>query len=167
MTRPDVETVADHLSAAGASCERVGTPGLQDAILAAVEPPAVATPTAPLTSTLAGTHVSVDPTGAELADATTGVTTARGAVAETGSLLLGNFADATGLISVFVDRHVAVVPASGITDDIGAALSMIGTPETGTESAILATGPSATADMGALVQGAHGPAEVDVILWEE
>jgi L-lactate dehydrogenase complex protein LldG len=32
------------------------------------------------------------------------------------------------------------------------------------DSFILATGPSATADMGALVQGAHGPKEVEVII---
>jgi L-lactate dehydrogenase complex protein LldG len=31
-------------------------------------------------------------------------------------------------------------------------------------SAVLATGPSATADMGALVQGAHGPKEVHVVV---
>jgi L-lactate dehydrogenase complex protein LldG len=32
------------------------------------------------------------------------------------------------------------------------------------DSVVLATGPSATADMGALVQGAHGPKTVDIIL---
>jgi len=32
---------------------------------------------------------------------------------------------------------------------------------------ILATGPSATADMGGLVRGAHGPKEVHVVLLSE
>jgi L-lactate dehydrogenase complex protein LldG len=34
-------------------------------------------------------------------------------------------------------------------------------------SAVVATGPSATADMGALVRGAHGPKEVHVVILDE
>jgi L-lactate dehydrogenase complex protein LldG len=36
----------------------------------------------------------------------------------------------------------------------------------GRDDLILTTGPSATADMGALVKGAHGPREVHVVLIE-
>lgn len=37
----------------------------------------------------------------------------------------------------------------------------------GTGQAIIATGPSATADMGGLVKGAHGPIDVTVVLLED
>ncbi|MFW5973924.1 MAG: LUD domain-containing protein, partial [Natrialbaceae archaeon] len=38
---------------------------------------------------------------------------------------------------------------------------------TGRDTQVLATGPSATADMGTLVQGVHGPHEVHVVVLED
>ena len=53
-------------------------------------------------------------------------------------------------------------------DEITAAFERLGpTLRNDAVTTILATGPSATADMGALVKGAHGPMEVHVLLVED
>lgn len=112
--------------------------------------------------------VTVDPTPAVLEEATTGVTPAAFAVADYGSLVLPATDRGSELVSLFVDRHVAVLDADAVVPDMAAAHERLGedVPEE-YGSAILATGPSATADMGALVTGAHGPAEVAVLLVED
>ncbi|SNZ15191.1 L-lactate dehydrogenase complex protein LldG [Natronoarchaeum philippinense] len=112
--------------------------------------------------------VEVDPTPASLRAATTGVTGASLGVADYGSLALTLTDRASELVSLFVERHVAVVRAADIVADMDAAVEDL--HETFNDeggSAILATGPSATADMGALVKGAHGPKDVHVIVVEE
>lgn len=128
--------------------------------------------------------VTVDPTPAALAEATTGVTPAAFAIADYGSLVLPSTGGGSELVSLFVDRHVAVVEdreaprasergsgetASGdVVPDMETAFERFGEeiPEAYGD-AIIATGPSATADMGALVKGAHGPSEVRVVVVEE
>jgi L-lactate dehydrogenase complex protein LldG len=114
---------------------------------------------------LDGTSVEVDPTPATLQAATTGVTRASLGVADYGSVVLSVTDGASELVSLFVDRHVAVVRESDIVADMETAIDAVA-DEFGRAggSAILATGPSATADMGALVKGAHGPREVHVVV---
>jgi L-lactate dehydrogenase complex protein LldG len=62
---------------------------------------------------------------------------------------------------------VAVLPATAVVADMRSAFAWLGAQVRahGTSS-IIATGPSATADMGGLVRGAHGPASVHVVLVE-
>ena len=116
---------------------------------------------------LAETSVTVDPTPAALREATTGVTGARLGVADYGSLALSLTDGASELVSLFVDRHVAVLRADDIVPEMDAAIDALdGEFERTRGSAILATGPSATADMGELVRGAHGPRDVHVVLLE-
>ncbi|WP_336338364.1 LUD domain-containing protein [Haloarcula brevis] len=117
---------------------------------------------------LAETPVTVDPTPVELREATTGVTSAQLGVGDYGSLVLTMTEQASELVSLFVERHVAILHEADIQPDMDTAIAELDERfnETG-ESAILATGPSATADMGALVKGAHGPKDVHVILVEE
>lgn len=165
MSTASIETVRDRIDASGSSCAVVAADELAEAILSAAGEPAVAAPSEPLGRALADTRIEVDPTGAALRDAHTGVTPAGAAVTASGSIVLTDLADGTGLISVFVDRHVAVVPETEILQDIDEALAMLG--DGGSRSCILATGPSATADMGELVQGAHGPGSVHVIIVTE
>lgn len=133
-----------------------------------VEPPAVGAPLPFEDLSLEGVDVTVDPTPAELSEAKTGVTAARMAIASYGSILIQSGPDATEAASLFSDRHIAVVRASDVVADMSAAFARLG-PALREEptSAIVATGPSATADMGALVKGAHGPMAVDVVLVEE
>jgi len=109
--------------------------------------------------------VEVDPTPVALRAATTGVTGARLGIAEYGSVALSPADGAGELVSLFVDRHVAVVREADLVPDLGAALDEIGSDAAAArDGAVLATGPSATADMGALVRGAHGPGEVRVVV---
>jgi len=115
--------------------------------------------------TLDGTDVTTHPTPAELDAAHTGVTAARLGIAAYGSIVIQGAPDATEAASLFPERHVAVLRAADIVPDMPAALQELGkTLRETAATAILATGPSATADMGALVRGAHGPEHVHVII---
>lgn len=118
--------------------------------------------------TLTDTPVTVDPTPVALREATTGVTSAQLGIGDYGSLVLSMTEQASELVSLFVERHVAILHEADIQPDMDAAIAELDERfgETG-ESAIIATGPSATADMGALVKGAHGPKDVHVIVVEE
>ncbi|RDI69938.1 LUD domain-containing protein [Halopelagius longus] len=114
---------------------------------------------------LSGTSVEVDPTPATLRAAKTGVTGASLGIADYGSLVLSVTDRASELVSLFVDRHVAVVREGDVERDMESAIRSVGSEFRRTKgSAVLATGPSATADMGALVKGAHGPREVRVVV---
>ncbi|MCT9094826.1 LUD domain-containing protein [Haloarchaeobius sp. HME9146] len=109
--------------------------------------------------------VQTDPTPAALDAAKTGVTAADLAVAEYGSLVLRQTPEGSEPASVFPDLHVAVLRADDVVPDMAAAFEWLGDELRETrDSAILATGPSATADMGALVKGAHGPKAVHVVV---
>lgn len=135
----------------------------RDAIAERVTEPAVGVPL-PFDATLPES-VTANPTPTELERATTGVTPAAGAVADYGSLVLRADGSGTEPVSLFVDRHVAVLPRDRIRPDMPAAFDWFGEQlRAGDDSLIVATGPSATADMGALVQGAHGPETVAVVV---
>ncbi|EMA04641.1 L-lactate dehydrogenase complex protein LldG [Haloarcula vallismortis] len=117
---------------------------------------------------LTETPVTVDPTPVALREAVTGVTGAELGVGDYGSLVLTMTEQASELVSLFVERHVAILHEEDIQPDMDTAVAELDEWVTETNgSAIIATGPSATADMGALVRGAHGPKEVHVIIVEE
>ena len=112
--------------------------------------------------------VDWDPTPAALREAATGVTEAALGIADYGSVVLPTSPPAAELVSLYVDRHVAVLDAADVAPDMEAAIDhLAGAVPDRYGDAILATGPSATADMGALVTGAHGPSEVRVVLVED
>lgn len=111
--------------------------------------------------------VDDEPTPATLAAATTGVTAASLGVADYGSVVLPATPEGSEQVSLFPDRHVAVLRRADLVDSMGTAIDRLGPHLRDGGSAIVATGPSATADMGALVTGAHGPKEVHVVLLEE
>ncbi|PSP55949.1 hypothetical protein BRC73_08695, partial [Halobacteriales archaeon QH_7_66_37] len=109
--------------------------------------------------------VTTDPTPAELSAAATGVTAASLAIADYGSVVLRAGEHGSEPISLFTDHHVAVLHEDDIVPDMESAFAWLGgTLRESRDSAIIATGPSATADMGALVQGAHGPKTVEVLV---
>lgn len=108
--------------------------------------------------------VDWEPTPAALRSATTGVTPAEFAIADYGSLVLPTAPPACELVSLYVDRHVAVLDRSDVVPDMEAAFDRLdGAIPDDYRDGIIATGPSATADMGELVVGAHGPSEVRLV----
>lgn len=134
------------------------------AIEETIEPPAVGT-ALPWEEVELPDSVETEPTAADIDAATTGVTAAELAVAEYGSILLRTDELGSEPVSLFNDLHVAVLREEDIVPDMTAAFEYVGEQaREDRSSAILATGPSATADMGALVQGAHGPKAVKLII---
>lgn len=143
---------------------RVERGGLSGAIAESVESPAVGTPL-PWEGVSLPEEVTTDPSPAAMTQATTGVTPASLAIADYGSLVLWADQHASEPVSLFPQRHVAVLCEDDIVPDMGTAFEWFGEQLRDTRgSAIIATGPSATADMGSLVQGAHGPETVEVLV---
>ncbi|WP_367175121.1 LUD domain-containing protein [Haloarcula rubripromontorii] len=153
------------LEALGVTVTATTESELEAAVTEAISEPAVGVA---LDESVGGEAVSLAETPVALREATTGVTCAQLGVGDYGSLVLTMTEQASELVSLFVERHVAILHESDIQTDMDAAVAELDErfDETG-ESAIVATGPSATADMGALVKGAHGPKEVHVIVVEE
>lgn len=167
-----LSTFESSLDELGVSVTRTSVGAFADDLAGTIEPPAVGVPMdQPLDDldlSLDDASIEVDPAPTSLREATTGVTPARLGVADYGSLALTLTDRGSELVSLFVERHVAVIRAADIVADMDAAVDELHVKfndEGG--SAILATGPSATADMGALVKGAHGPKDVHVIVVEE
>ncbi|SEA07621.1 L-lactate dehydrogenase complex protein LldG [Haloplanus vescus] len=112
--------------------------------------------------------VTVDPTPAAVERATTGVTPASYGIANYGSVVLPSTDSGAELVSLYPELHVPVVHADDILPDLPSALDRFGDAARDDDlSAIVATGPSATADMGDLVLGAHGPKAVHVVMLDE
>ncbi len=83
-----------------------------------------------------------------------GITAAAGAIAETGTLILGDHTTSTRLAALAPWAHIAVVRDTQIAPDIPAALASL--PDD--PNLIFVTGPSKTADVeGILIEGVHGP----------
>lgn len=175
MTTDPVGTFADALRDHDASLTRTDPGGFADALADLVEPPAVGAPlpfddvslddvsldeTSP-----GGVGVETELTTATVRDAATGVCAAGFAVAETGSVVLQPTARGEEPVSLFPERHVVVVREADLVPDVATAFDRLADEfAAGRDDAVLATGPSATADMGELVQGVHGPTEVHVLL---
>jgi len=111
--------------------------------------------------------VERDPDPSTLETATTGVTAATLGVADYGSVVVEGTAVGEEPVSLFTDRHVAVLRSGDVVPDMATAFRTLGPRLREGASAVLATGPSATADMGELVLGAHGPESVHVVILDE
>lgn len=168
MAASDIDMFCGSLDRLEVGWTRTGVASLSSALNEVIERPAVGASLPFDGLSLAGTDVTIDPTPGELDRARTGVTAARMGIATYGSIVIQSGADATEAASLFPKRNVAVLRAADVVPDMRAAFERLGdmmreTPTT----AILATGPSATADMGALVRGAHGPAFVHVVIVDD
>lgn len=133
-----------------------------------VERPAVGTPLPFEGVSYEGTPVEGLSSAADLADLHTGVTAAGMGVADYGTVTLRSTADGEELVSLYPERHVAVLAASDLVPDMSTAFERL-TDEfaAGDRTQVLQTGPSTTADMGGLVQGVHGPKHVRVLVLED
>ena len=153
------------LEAVDVTMRRTDPDGFAGAIEAAVVEPAVGAPLGLDDLSLEGTGVRLGPTAAELRAAETGVTAAALGIAEYGTVVIRSRPGGDEPVSLYPPRHVAVLRERDLVADVPAAIEVLGAAfEDGPISAVLATGPSATADMGALVHGVHGPEEVHVLL---
>lgn len=108
------------------------------------------------------------PTPADVRTAATGVTAAGIGIADYGSVVLPSTAEGAEPVSLYPETHVPVLRRSDLVGGMSEAFSWLATEVTaGGGSAIVATGPSATADMGELVKGAHGPKAVHVVILDD
>ncbi|MBS7458882.1 LutC/YkgG family protein [Coralloluteibacterium stylophorae] len=94
-----------------------------------------------------------------------GVTTARGGIAETGSLVLWPDAREPRTLSLVPPMHIAVLHADALVDTLHEAMTGQRWADALPTNALLVTGPSKTADIQRLlVYGAHGPKRLAIVL---
>ncbi len=167
MTTDTVETFERSLERLEVDATRVAPSDAGEVIGDVVRAPAVGVPL-PFEGVDLPESVTTDPTPAELGDAATGVTPAGLGVADYGSVVVQSRPDGTEPVSLYPDLHVAVLRTGDVVPGMPEAYEWIGEEfRTGHASAVIATGPSATADMGALVRGVHGPTDVHVVLVDD
>ncbi|MFB6106627.1 MAG: LUD domain-containing protein [Halobacteriaceae archaeon] len=152
----------------GVTTSRTDPEGFADAVADVVRPPAVGAEIPFDGVSLEDGPVTVDPTPTELREATTGVGHAACGVAAHGTLAVPSDSAGTEPVSLYPERHVAVVRSSDLVADMSAATAWLsGEFDAGRTTYVFATGPSSTGDMGELVYGVHGPREVHVLVLEE
>jgi L-lactate dehydrogenase complex protein LldG len=153
------------LEAHEGSWSRTTEAGFRDTLEAMLKPPGVGVKLPFDGVALEGLPVETDPTPAQLRDAGTGVTAAELGIADYGTVVLTSGIEGTEQVSLYPDTHVAVLRESDIEYGMTATFDRLQERfEEGLTSAVLATGPSGTADMGELVYGAHGPRNVHVLI---
>ena len=167
MPTESLATFESSLSEIGVELVRTTAEEFESTLTPLLDAPAVGTPL-PFEDVSLPDAVETDPTVADLEAAKTGVTVAGYGVADYGSVVIQGGPAGEEPVSLYADEHVAVVAASDVLPDMEATFDRLAEDvREGTGQAVIATGPSATADMGALVKGAHGPIEVTVVLLED
>lgn len=115
--------------------------------------------------TLSDLPVQLEPSPAQLREAVTGVTGSRLSIASLGTVAVESRSEGDEFVALYPEFHVAVVRERDIRSNLSDAFSWLRSEfEAGRQSLILATGPSSTGDMGALVQGVHGPEQVHIVI---
>jgi L-lactate dehydrogenase complex protein LldG len=110
-------------------------------------------------------RVVADATPDEMVHSAAGVTEAFAAVASTGSVCINVSHERTGMVSLLAPLQIAVVAAETIVPqprDLFRADVLDGKGLL--RDFVFVTGPSATADMGPLVRGVHGPHKMHIIV---
>jgi L-lactate dehydrogenase complex protein LldG len=110
-------------------------------------------------------HVVMHPDGTQLKTVRVGVTDAAYGVASTGSVCVSVTKGLASAISMLTRVHIVLVEARRIVSrpsDLFTRESDRGSCPSGSFTFI--TGPSATADMGPLVRGVHGPGRLHIIV---
>ncbi len=105
------------------------------------------------------------PTGEQLKTIRTGITDSFCAVAKTGSVCVSVNKYLTSAISMLTRKHIVVVDSRTIVPRPADLFSENYLEGKGlSKSFSFITGPSATADMGPLVRGVHGPGQIHIIV---
>ena len=158
---------ADALAPLNGRVERVPAVDAEDAIDAEAMVPAVGVPLG-VDGVSLPDSVTTDFTADEVETAKTGVTPAALGVAAYGSVLLQHTSGGAEPAQLYPEKHVAVLRESDLYPDLEAAWGpLVAEFDAGRDDGVIATGSSATADMGELVRGVHGPREVVVVLVED
>lgn len=166
METDTVDRFEESLRGVADSCRRVAPDEFAAALDDGLVEPAIGVPL-PYDDVSLPDSVTVDPSVEELSEAQTGVTPVGVAIAAYGTVTVLSRAAGDELVSLYAPTHVAVVRADDVVPDMPAAIERLEDAfEAGSASHVLATGPSATADMGSLVQGVHGPESVHVVVVE-
>ncbi|HEY0687343.1 MAG TPA: lactate utilization protein [Steroidobacter sp.] len=98
-------------------------------------------------------------------DIDAGITTTRGGIVETGSLILWPSSNEPRTLSLVPPLHIAVLQANQLHDTLYAAMLAQRWSDGLPTNALLVTGPSKTADIQRLlVYGAHGPKQLVIVL---
>ncbi|WP_137289144.1 LUD domain-containing protein [Natronorubrum halophilum] len=162
-----LDTFETNLETVRTDVTRTTPAAFQETLAGVIDHPAVGASLPFEEVTLEGTDVTLEPTPDQLREATCGVTAAALGVADYGSVVLESTPAGAELAGLFPDRHVIVVRERDLVPDMAAAFERLGDRfRDGRDDAVLATGPSATADMGALVYGVHGPRETHAVILE-
>jgi len=110
---------------------------------------------------LSNEKIVINPDKEQLKNIRTGITSASYGIASTGSVTIPITNDLTIYLSMLVKKHIVILDAENIVDkprDLFNESIML------KKSFTIITGPSATADMGPLVRGVHGPGELFIIV---
>jgi len=108
-----------------------------------------------------------EPSDEQLSTAQVGVSGAFAGVAATGSVCVAMGPPLAAAASLLMPLHIVILPAKRIVDrarDLFDPVSLGG--EGLRRNLVFITGPSATADMGPLVRGVHGPHRLQILLVE-
>jgi len=168
MTEVATEAFMAAVRATGASVTHTSAADFAETLTTLIDQPAIGAPLPFDGVSYEGTPVDPEPTGADLADAETSVTAGALGIADYGSVVLEETGAGEELLSLYAETHVVVVAASDVVPDMPAAFDALdGQFEAQATDAIIATGPSATADMGAVVTGVHGPGAVHLVVLED
>lgn len=165
MGTDTVDGFAAALSTADVDCTRTTATDFEAVLDDVVDAPAVGAPLGIDGVSVDDTAVELPPTPRLLEDAETGVTRVHAGIVEYGTFVVQADEAGTEPVSLYPRTHVGVVRASDLHEDVRSVTSWLGDEfEAGRDSAILATGASATADMGELVTGVHGPQTVHAVI---
>jgi len=168
MTEALVADFGAALDGLDVTWSRTASEGFEAAVDEAIVSPAVGAMLPFELVSLEGTDVVVQPTPTQLTEAVTGVTAAGLGIAEYGTVMIQSRPSGDEPVSLYPKRHVAVLRRSDLVAGVPEAIEWLGGEfAAGRDNVIFATGASATADMGELVTGVHGPGEVHVILIED
>lgn len=164
MTSDRIEDFERSARAHETSTVRTVADEFEQALSAAIVPPAVGA-SFPLEGISVSMDITTEPSPEQIREAQTGVTPAGLGIAEYGTIAIQSRTTGDEPISLYPERHVAVLCASDIVPRMSDAVEWLETEiDAGHDSVVFATGPSATGDMGALVRGVHGPKEVHIIV---
>lgn len=167
MGTTETDRFRSSLAELGVSLTRLDPTEFASTIDSVVDEPAVGVPFENYEGlSLEETVVQTPPTPRLLREAATGVTPITTAIADYGTLLVDSDAAGTEPVSLYPPTHVAVVRESDIVPDVESVMGYLGERFDAGTSTVFATGASATGDMGALVEGVHGPGHVHVCLLE-
>lgn len=112
-------------------------------------------------------NVITNPVKNQISQTKIGITDAFCAIASTGSVCVSTTSSLSSIISMLVKKHIVVIDSKTIVPRPRDLFSnkYIDSEKLNHNFSII-TGPSATADMGPLVRGVHGPGKLHIIVLE-